>query len=114
MLNGPGYSRFDPSAEALPLSVPPPISALAAGQDSSQMADLTAGGVNDLVEQLGVLDDLVFEAIAGRPGAMEKLREKWPAVKLMVGPCAGRRIARAIRPSRDRRVARLHRWRRAA
>ena len=39
----------------------------------------------DAVEQLGQLDDMVFEAIAGRPGAMESLRTLWPQVKSKVG-----------------------------
>jgi hypothetical protein len=39
----------------------------------------------DAMEQLGQLDDMVFEAIAGRPGAMEALRTLWPQVKAKVG-----------------------------
>jgi len=49
-------------------------------------AELHTTLFSDLVEQLGVLDDLVFEAIAGRPGAMLKLRGLWPEVKSAVGP----------------------------
>jgi hypothetical protein len=40
----------------------------------------------DLVEQLGLLDDVVFEAIAGRAGALAKLQSLWPEVKSAVGP----------------------------
>ena len=39
----------------------------------------------DLIEQLGLLDDAVFEAIAGLPGAMDRLRSLWPAVQAAVG-----------------------------
>jgi hypothetical protein len=39
----------------------------------------------DAMEQLGQLDDMVFEAIAGRAGAMESLRVLWPQVKSKVG-----------------------------
>ncbi len=40
----------------------------------------------DLIDQLGRLDDAVFEAIAGQPAALEKLRTLWPEVKMAVGP----------------------------
>lgn len=38
------------------------------------------------LEKLELLDDTVFEAIAGRPGALEELRRLWPAVLAEVGP----------------------------
>jgi hypothetical protein len=40
----------------------------------------------EAVEKLELLDDTVFEAIAGRPGALEELRRLWPAVLADVGP----------------------------
>jgi hypothetical protein len=49
-------------------------------------ADVLAAKRPDLVEQLGLLDDTVFEAIAGRPGAFERLRVLWPELKQLVGP----------------------------
>lgn len=40
----------------------------------------------EAIEKLELLDDTVFEAIAGKPGALEQLRELWPAVLAQVGP----------------------------
>jgi hypothetical protein len=40
----------------------------------------------DAIEKLELLDDTVFEAIAGRPGALDQLRRLWPAVLAEVGP----------------------------
>lgn len=48
-------------------------------------ADHLAVHCPDLVDQLGQLDDLVFEAIAGRPGAIDRLRIFWPEVRGMIG-----------------------------
>lgn len=47
--------------------------------------DVLGSKCPDAIEQLGQLDDLVFEAIAGQPGAMESLRVLWPDVKQKVG-----------------------------
>jgi hypothetical protein len=38
------------------------------------------------VQRLEQLDDVVFEAIAGKPTALEQLRELWPAVIAELGP----------------------------
>jgi len=38
------------------------------------------------IEKLERLDDTVFEAIAGKPGAIEQLRKLWPEVLAEVGP----------------------------
>jgi len=38
------------------------------------------------MERLGILDDTLFEAIAGKPGAFEQLRLLWPAVLKELGP----------------------------
>jgi hypothetical protein len=38
------------------------------------------------LEQLERLDDTVFEAIAGKPGALEQLRKLWPEVLAKLGP----------------------------
>jgi hypothetical protein len=38
------------------------------------------------IEKLELLDDLVFEAIAGKPGALDALRRLWPDVLAKVGP----------------------------
>lgn len=40
----------------------------------------------EIVERLELLDDLVFEAIAGKPGAMDQLRHTWPATLAELGP----------------------------
>ena len=39
-----------------------------------------------VLEQLEAIDDLVFEAIAGKASAVEKLRTSWPAVLAKLGP----------------------------
>lgn len=38
-----------------------------------------------MLEKLGELDDVVFEAIAGRAAAVERLRTLWPEALTMVG-----------------------------
>lgn len=38
------------------------------------------------IEKLELLDDLVFETIAGKPGAIVALRQLWPEVLAQVGP----------------------------
>jgi hypothetical protein len=38
------------------------------------------------IEKLEQLDDLVFETIAGKPGALDALRRLWPEVLAQVGP----------------------------
>lgn len=38
-----------------------------------------------VLEKLGELDDVVFEAIAGRAAAVERLQSLWPEVLRMVG-----------------------------
>ena len=38
------------------------------------------------IEKLELLDDTVFEAIAGKPGALDQLRQLWPDVMAQVGP----------------------------
>jgi len=59
----------------------------------------------DLVDQLGQLDDTVFDAIAGREGAMERLRRLWPAVRAAAGPAL-------VEESREQYVRHaLHVWR---
>jgi hypothetical protein len=39
-----------------------------------------------LLEKLGELDDVVFEAIAGRAAAVDRLQVLWPEVLSLVGP----------------------------
>jgi hypothetical protein len=47
----------------------------------------TLGSQNPrIVERLELLDDTVFEAIAGKPGALERLRQLWPEVLRELGP----------------------------
>lgn len=41
---------------------------------------------DDPIEQLGHLDDAVFAAIAGRPGAISGLKSLWPEAKALLGP----------------------------
>ncbi|MBI2825822.1 MAG: hypothetical protein HYX69_14140 [Planctomycetia bacterium] len=48
--------------------------------------DVLGSKCPDAVEQLGLLDDVVFEAIAGRAGALARLKTLWPQVKERVGP----------------------------
>src|SRR5689334_8207944 len=45
-----------------------------------------AGGDPHVLEKLGELDDVVFEAIAGRAAAVERLQTLWPEALAAVGP----------------------------
>lgn len=45
-----------------------------------------ARGQPALLEKLGELDDVVFEAIAGRVAALDRLRTLWPEATAAVGP----------------------------
>lgn len=59
----------------------------------------------DAVEQLGLLDDAVFEAIAGSPAALSGLKTLWPEVRSTLG-------ARLVEESRDQYVRyALRAWR---
>ncbi len=58
--------------------------------DESKIADsqLSLGrspAEADPVEQLGILDDAVFEAIAGRSEALDGLKRLWPEMKANLG-----------------------------
>ena len=64
---------------------------LAAGADPSPdyplpPAQVVGAQCPEAIEKLELLDDTVFEAIAGRPGALDELRRLWPAVLAEVGP----------------------------
>ncbi len=37
------------------------------------------------MEKLELLDDLVYDAISGRPGALEQLQTAWPEIKTEFG-----------------------------
>ena len=56
----------------------------AAGADNHLSLGRAPTGA-DPVEQLGVLDDAVFEAIAGRSDALDGLKRLWPEVKANLG-----------------------------
>lgn len=59
----------------------------------------------DLVDQLGLLDDTVFDAIAGRDGALARLRQLWPDIRSAAG-------ASMVEESREQYVRHaLHVWR---
>lgn len=45
-----------------------------------------AGGDPHVLETLGELDDVVFEAIAGRAAAVDRLQTLWPEALAAVGP----------------------------
>ncbi|HWB13273.1 MAG TPA: hypothetical protein VG826_28870 [Pirellulales bacterium] len=63
--------------------------AIAAESDSDCLlapAQIVGAQCPEALEKLELLDDTVFEAIAGRPGALEELRRLWPAVLIEVGP----------------------------
>lgn len=49
-------------------------------------AHLLAAGRPNVLEKLGELDDVVFEAIAGRSSAVDRLRTLWPEALSAVGP----------------------------
>ncbi|HET6880984.1 MAG TPA: hypothetical protein VFI31_12560 [Pirellulales bacterium] len=71
----------------------PRFSRLAVGQATSTEEEWTddpshvvGGQCPAAIETLELLDDLVFEAIAGKPGALDELRRLWPEVLVQVGP----------------------------
>jgi hypothetical protein len=48
-------------------------------------SDFLAAGNPAALERLGELDDVVFEAIAGRAAAVDRLRTLWPEALQLVG-----------------------------
>jgi hypothetical protein len=86
MVTGPRPSRFDEKRDAGRAILPQQSAPAPEDERLGRNTGLHAAGSSDLVEQLGVLDDLVFEAIAGRTDALDKLRALWPEVKSAVGP----------------------------
>jgi GTPase-associated protein 1, N-terminal domain type 2 len=52
------------------------------GEDPSQVLGVRRP---EAFERLELLDDLVFEAIAGKPGALDTVRRLWPEIKREVG-----------------------------
>ncbi|HEV3003643.1 MAG TPA: hypothetical protein VGX78_04250 [Pirellulales bacterium] len=72
------HGRFSPTVSA-------------AGADASpdwplDPAQIVGAQCPAALEKLELLDDTVFDAIAGKPGALDQLRELWPAVLAQVGP----------------------------
>jgi hypothetical protein len=59
------------------------IAAKAGIENHLSLGRASAG--TDPVEQLGVLDDAVFEAIAGRGDALDGLKRLWPEIKANLG-----------------------------
>lgn len=80
-----------------PLSIPPGREPLVRSDGSHSRASIHDDlydspayelGCRDprLLEKLGELDDIVFEAIAGRSAAVDRLQVLWPEVLMLVGP----------------------------
>jgi hypothetical protein len=79
----------DHRADAAHQPFPPAAAAAGAASRSDWPADpaqVVGAQCPEAIEKLELLDDTVFEAIAGKPGALDQLRELWPAVLAQVGP----------------------------
>lgn len=72
------HPRFQPTAQARATS---PASDWAADPSQSLGAQCPKA-----IETLELLDDLVFESIAGKPGALDQLKALWPTALSQVGP----------------------------
>ncbi|HEY1598263.1 MAG TPA: hypothetical protein VGG64_01585 [Pirellulales bacterium] len=86
MASRPRPSRYDWVPPSAPTMIEPQQSRAPEEDASPGTIRLPGTSGADLVEQLGLLDDVVFEAIAGRAGALAKLQSLWPQVKSAVGP----------------------------
>lgn len=74
------HARFDGSREAATVAeVAPP-------DMSPGPSQVLSWHRHEAVESLERLDDLVFEAIAGKPGAFAELKQFWPQVLAELGP----------------------------
>ncbi|HEV3024572.1 MAG TPA: hypothetical protein VGX76_18985 [Pirellulales bacterium] len=72
------HSRFQRARQRL--------SASPDGDAGNDPAQVLGAACPAAIERLEQLDDMVFEAIAGKPGAIEQLRKLWPDVLAQVGP----------------------------
>jgi hypothetical protein len=79
---GPAERRADAAHPCRDRSV---TSQLGMGELSPSLQPVTPG-FTAILDRLEVLDDLVFESIAGKPGAIEQLRLVWPATLKQLGP----------------------------
>jgi hypothetical protein len=86
MASRPRPSRYEWVPPSAPTMIEPKQSRASEETPLPAPAILQGARGADLVEQLGLLDDVVFEAIAGRAGALAKLQSLWPEVKSAVGP----------------------------
>lgn len=64
----------------------PPLSAADKPDWPADPAQVVGAQCPEAIEKLELLDDTVFEAIAGKPGAIDELRQLWPQVLAQVGP----------------------------
>ena len=67
-----------------------------AHRDMAQLHHDKAGNDPASLEMLERLDDLVYDAIAGQPGAFDELTRFWPEASGTIGRRSAGRIARAI------------------
>jgi hypothetical protein len=81
--NGPAERRAD---GAHPCGDRSTAASLDADELSPSLQPAPVGSSSETVGRLELLDDLVFEAIAGKPGALEQLRQTWPGLLKELGP----------------------------
>jgi hypothetical protein len=72
------HARFE-RAKASPTTMP-------RGDAGDDPAQVLGAACPAMIEKLEQLDDMVFEAIAGKQGAIEQLQRLWPEVLAKVGP----------------------------
>ncbi|HEY5312170.1 MAG TPA: hypothetical protein VIK18_06605 [Pirellulales bacterium] len=89
-MNKPSQQQYDPAERRADAAHPSRdrsiTSQLDIGELSPSLKPIAAGPGTEIVERLEVLDDLVFEAIAGKSGALEQLRLLWPQTLKQLGP----------------------------
>ncbi len=73
------HRRFQRAAQALAQQAP-------SDELEPDPAQVLGSHCPAALEQLERLDDTVFEAIAGKPGALDQLRKLWPEVLAKLGP----------------------------
>jgi hypothetical protein len=87
----------DPLAFPSPAAIPNASQAPARRRSDEVLAVGRSATGTDPAEQLGQLDDAVFEAIAGHAEALDGLRQLWPEIKAKLG-------TRLVDESRDQYV----------
>lgn len=85
-VTGGGVIRSDEAHESFESQTTPVAGLLASRDMRDDPSQVLGRQCPQAIDKLERLDDTVFEAIAGRPGALEQLQALWPEVLAEVGP----------------------------